>query len=201
MSLYLLFCVAQIPSSTLDTLLRTPHHNFFSLVRDPSQSQFDTEATNLLVRPFYSGFANWTSGDIREFIAKTFPETSSPSNLEPGQYALLDDRSAVDQTVRLAHSYSSLHMRNWEAMNADERARWEEECEEHPDAADDAWREWRVSFTDAEKLSTILSFEQDFTPKLYSEDFVAAHTDEQGVFHLEPASRDFLEHDISGCPS
>ncbi|KAI7495199.1 hypothetical protein KC367_g7533 [Hortaea werneckii] len=145
------------------------------------------EATNLPVRPFYSGFANWTSGDVREFIAKTLPETSSRSSLEPGQYALLDDPSAVDPTVRLTHSYSSLHTRDWEAMNVDERARWEEECEEHTDAADDAWREWRVSFTDAEKLSTILSFEQNFTSKLYSEYFVVVYTNEQGIFYLEPA--------------
>lgn len=79
-------------------------------------------------------------------------------------------------------------MRDPDTMTAD---RWGAECEEREDEPDDSWRGWRVSFEDANSLSTFLCFECDFTYKLYNDDFVAAYTDDKGFFHLTSAQKAF----------
>ncbi|KAH0350734.1 hypothetical protein KCU83_g4760, partial [Aureobasidium melanogenum] len=56
MSSFLLFCISQIPTSIIDTLLNTPRHNFFSLVRDSTQTTFDPLRTSPPVDPFISDF-------------------------------------------------------------------------------------------------------------------------------------------------
>jgi hypothetical protein len=73
-------------------------------------------------------------------------------------------------------------MRDMESMTDEEYVQWEAECEEYEDKEDDCWREWRVTFKDAERLEVFLCFEQDFTSKLYVDDFVATHTTTEGVF-------------------
>jgi len=74
-------------------------------------------------------------------------------------------------------------------MDEDERERWEQECEQvdDEDDEDDTWCEWRVSFQDAERLATIVSFEDDFTIKLYNREFVATHTNVDGILQLRSA--------------
>jgi hypothetical protein len=91
-------------------------------------------------------------------------------------------------------------MRDPETMTEDELEQWEAECDEHEDESDDSWREWRVEFKDAEPLSTILCFEEDFTVKLYNDDFVTTHTNSEGVFQLRAAYRAFsgTEYPIRG---
>ncbi|CAD0059400.1 unnamed protein product [Aureobasidium pullulans] len=189
MSSFLLFCVAQIPASTIDSLLQTPRHNFFSLVRESTQSTFDPFCTNPPVAPFNSDFSS--RDQIRAFLDDRLSVTPEASDLESCQYAILDERSATDQTIILAHSYSTLLMRDPETMTEDELEQWEAECDEHEDESDDSWREWRVEFKDAEPLSTILCFEEDFTVKLYNDDFVTTHTNSEGVFQLRAAYRAF----------
>lgn len=174
---------------TIDTLLQTPKHNFFSLVRASDQTVFDPWRTSPPVSPFYSDFRD--QEQIRDFVATHLGKTPSESDLAACQYAILDERSTIDQTVILAHSYSSLEMRDPDTMTEDELDRWDTECEGREDEPDDSWCEWRVRFEDAEPLSTFLCFECDFTVKLYNKDFVAAHTDDKGVFHLESAQRAF----------
>lgn len=212
MTSYLLFCTAQVPSAvrelispssnaaanrfqTIDALLQAPQHNFFSLVRHPTQSSFDLMYTEPPVAPFDSGFAGYTSPQIREFIAERLPETPPGSDLEPCQYALLDERSVATHSVVLGHSYSTLDMRDPDGMTEDELESWQREMDERDDAddddADDAWREWRVHFKDAERMSTKLSFEEDFTMQLYNDRFVAAYTDEDGIFDIASAFRAF----------
>ncbi|KAG9857884.1 hypothetical protein KCU98_g711, partial [Aureobasidium melanogenum] len=195
MSSFLLFCISQVPLPTIDALLQTPRHNFFSLIRDSNQSTLDLFCTPPPVSDFVSDFSD--REQIREFITKNLPEALSGSDLEPCQYALLDEHSAANQTVVLAHSYSSLQMRDPETMTEDELEAWDAECEEHEGEPDDSWREWRVSFKDAERLSTILCFEDDSTIKLYNDDFVATHTDSEGIFQLESAYRAMAEADDS----
>lgn len=179
---------------TIDTLLQTPKHNFFSLVHDSNQTTFDAFCTSPPIRPFVSDFQN--QEQIRNFVATNLENPPSGSDLEACQYALLDERSAADQTVILVHSYSSLWMRDPETMTEDELAEWDAECESREDEPDDSWREWRVSFENAESLSTYLCFECDFTVKLYNEDFVAAYTDDKGVFQLGSAKRAFEDSDL-----
>ncbi|KAM0715220.1 hypothetical protein Q7P37_009685 [Cladosporium fusiforme] len=60
------------------------------------------------------------------------------------------------------------------------------DCDEKIDdiGGHDAWQEWLVKLHDAYHLRTILTFESDFTPELYNEEYVAAHTDANGVFLL-----------------
>jgi hypothetical protein len=157
-------------------------HNFLSLVRDTTQSTFDSWCTEAPVAPFTSDFLN--RDQIRTFITEHIDPPPRSSDLEPCQYALLDERSALDQTVILAHSYSSRLTRDPGSMTDEEYVQWEAECDEYEDEEDDCWREWRVTFNDTESLSTFLCFEQDFTPKLYNDDFVATHTDAEGVFQL-----------------
>ena len=173
---------------TINKLLKTPRHNFLSLVLDPSQKSFDPNCTQPEVQPFETGFLGYTGAQIRDFIAYRLP-VNMPSDIEPCQYAILDQRSARDETVIIAHSYSTLQDRDPETMTEDERERWEEEYEEldEDDDETDAWCEWRVKFEDAERLSTIVSFEDDFTIKLYNPEFVAAHTDADGILHLRSA--------------
>jgi hypothetical protein len=158
------------------------------VVLDPSQPFFDLGNTQAVAEPFITGFLNYTGVQIRKFIADRLP-TDVSSNIEPCQYAILDQRSARDETVVLVHSYSTLQDRDPETMDEDERERWERECEQVDDEGDedDAWCEWRVSFQDAERLATIVSFEDDFTIKLYNNDFVAAHTSADGVLQLRSA--------------
>lgn len=137
--------------------------------------------------PFESGFRGHTSAQIRDFIAARLPETPEGSDLEPCQYALLDERSVDTESVVLGHSYSTLGMRDPEAMTEEELEAWQRELDELEDEVDDAWREWRVRFEDAERMSTRLGFEEDFTTKLYDERFVAAFAGEDGIFDLEAA--------------
>jgi hypothetical protein len=173
---------------TINKLLKTPRQNFLSLVLDPSQKPSNLECTQPEVQPFETGFLGYTGAQIRDFIANRLP-ADMPSNIEPCQYAILDQRSARDDTVIIAHSYSTLQDKDPEAMTEEERERWEQECEEvdEENDEDDAWFEWRVSFQDVERLATIVSFEDDFTIKLYNRDFVATHTNADGVLQLRSA--------------
>ncbi|KAI4787210.1 hypothetical protein E4T44_13702 [Aureobasidium sp. EXF-8845] len=180
MASFLLFCIGQVPVSTIDALLQTMQHNFLSLVRDTTQSTFDAWYTEAPVAPSTSDFLN--RDQIRTFITEHIDPPPKRSDLEPCQYAILDERSALDQTVILAHSYSSRLMRDTEAMTDEEYVQWEVEAEEYKDEEDDCWWEWRVTFKDAEDLEIFLCFEQDFTPKLYVDDFVARYTTAEGVF-------------------
>ncbi|KAI5203419.1 hypothetical protein E4T39_04240 [Aureobasidium subglaciale] len=188
MSSFLLFCISQVPSTIIDVLLQTPRHNFFSLVRDSGQSTLDPLCTPPPVGAFRSDFTD--REQIHYFIKTNLHATGS--DLEPCQYALLDEHSAANQTVVLAHSYSSLQMRDPESMTEEELKDWDAQCEEHEDDADDSWREWRVEFVDAERLPTILCFEGNFTIKLYDDDFVATHTDTEDGFQLDSAYRAFV---------
>jgi len=126
---------------------------------------------------------------IRTFLAEHLSVPPKGSDLESRQYAILDERSATDQTVILGHSYSSLLMRDPDTMTEDEADQWQFECDECEDEEDDSWREWRVRFEDADALSTILCFEGDLTPKVYNDEFVATYTDAEGVFQLRSAYR------------
>ncbi|KAH0359584.1 hypothetical protein KCU65_g9874, partial [Aureobasidium melanogenum] len=189
MSSCLLFCISQDPTSIIDTLLKIPRHNFFSLVRDSTQTIFDPRCTSPPVDPFVSDFQS--QEQICNFVATHLDDPPSGSDLEACQYAFLDQRSAIDRTVILAHSYSKIDMRDPENMTEDELHQWGAECEERMDEPDDSWREWRVRFEEAESLSTHLCFESDFAVKLYNDDFVAAHTDDKGIFQVDSARRAF----------
>ncbi|KAK6004832.1 hypothetical protein QM012_007611 [Aureobasidium pullulans] len=207
MASFLLFCVSQVPISviridthppslidgrqTINQLLQTPEHNFFSLVRNSTQTTFDSWCTPPPVHPYVSDFQD--REQIRSFIAAHLGEPPSNGDLEPCQYAVLDERSATDQTMILAHSYSAFHMRDPETMTDEECVQWEVECDERADEPDDSWRKWRVRFEDAGPLSTHLCFETDFTPKLYNDDLVAAHTDQTGVFQLTSAWKAYVD--------
>lgn len=169
---------------TINTLLSTHQHNFFSLVRNLTQSSFDTPCTSPPIPPFTSDFS--THDQIHDFL--TEKSSNLPADIETCQYAILDDRSVSDDTVILAHSYSSFQMRDADTMTEEEAEQWMRECEEEEEEGeDDGWREWRVRFEDAEKMATMLCFEGDFTVKLYSEEFVERYTGEDGVFGLRDA--------------
>ena len=158
------------------------------MVLDPSLPFFRLHCTQSVAEPFESGFLGYTETQIREFITNHLP-ANLPNDIEPCQYAILDQCSARDEIVVLAHSYSTLQDRDPETIDEHERERWEQECEQvaDEDGEDDAWCEWRVSFQDAERLATIVSFEDDFTIKLYNHDFVAAYTSADGVLQLRSA--------------
>lgn len=178
---------------TINRLLRTPRHNFYLLVRNASES-WDASSSTPPIATFETGFAGFTRDQIRSFVddrVSDAQEGHSGLELEPGQYTLLDEQSADDNTVVFGKAYSSLHDRDPETMTEDECEQWFAECEENPDASKDLWREYRVTFQEAEKLSTILSMEDDFTQKLYNDQFVAEHTDRTGVFRLARAQQAF----------
>jgi len=168
-----------------------PQHNFLSLVRDPSQPSFDPVCTNPPVAAFESGFLDFDREQIRGFIAERLPTTIQGTDPEPGQYALLDGRSDSDKTIVLGVALSSLHDRDPDVMTENELEQWQEECEENIDMPPDVWREYRVTFDEAEQLCTVLTIESDFTQKLYNDDFVASHTNAQGVFLVKEAWRAF----------
>ncbi|THY37884.1 hypothetical protein D6C97_10566 [Aureobasidium pullulans] len=178
MSTFLLFCLAQIPAS----------HNFFSLVRNSTQSFFDTPCTSPPIPPFISDIS--THDQIHDFLTQN--AAILPAGIETCQYAILDDRSVSDDTIILAHSYSSLQMRDPDTMTEEEAKQWMRDCEEDEEGEDDGWRAWRVRFEDAEKMATMLCFEGDFTVKLYSEEFVERYTGEDGVFGFQDARRAFV---------
>ncbi|KAI4716095.1 hypothetical protein E4T48_07699 [Aureobasidium sp. EXF-10727] len=194
MSSFLLFCSSEVPASIINTLLQAPKPNFFSLVYDTAQTTFDPICTSPPIATPVSEF--FDQEQIRQFIATHLSDPPAGSDLESCQYALLDERSASDQTVILAHSYSSLQMRDPETMSEDELEQWYAEYEELEGEPDDAWCEWRVAFENAEMLSTHLCFESEFTVKLYNEDFVAMHTDARGVFQKRSAYRTFAVSDL-----
>ncbi|KAF2484878.1 hypothetical protein BDY17DRAFT_92918 [Neohortaea acidophila] len=193
MATYLLFCTADIAPEVLDTLLSTPKHDSFSLVRNPEQSAFDLQPTKTPVAPFNTGFANWTSEQIRKFVTKHLPDTPNGSNLVPGVYALLDARGGRDGTIVIGHSYSPLLERDVDTMTEEEREEWEEAVESHDYDNDEdlEWWEWRVTFDDSWHLTTLLDFESDSTRLLYDRDFVASHTDANGVFQMTRAWKEF----------
>lgn len=118
------------------------------------------------MQPFETGFLGYDRDQIRTFIAERLPEPINGTDLEPGRYALLDQRSVEDRTVVLALACSSLYDRDPDIMTEDEREQWWAECEENPDEPNDMWREFRVTFDLADELSTVLTMESDFTQKL-----------------------------------
>jgi hypothetical protein len=180
---------------TVNALLETMQLNFLSLVRNSTQSEFDGVCTIPPIAPFTSDFLD--RDQIRTFLTDHISSPPVRSELWPCQYAILDERSAIDQTVILAHSYSSLLERDPDIMTEEEAEQWEADCEEYEDEENDSWREWRVAFRDAERLSVILCFEQDFTPKLYNEDFVATHTDVEGILQLRSAFQAFAGAELA----
>ncbi|CAD0093725.1 unnamed protein product [Aureobasidium mustum] len=186
MSSFLLFCIAQIPATTINTLLQAPEHNFFSLVREPAQPSFDPKCTEPPVQSFTTGFLDYSRKQTREFVVKRLPTAPEGTMLEPEQYALLDERSARDNTVVLGHAFSSVHDRDPDTMTEEEREQWERDTD--VDAPNDFWCEFRVKFEDADRMATVLTFPSDFTSKLFNEAFVEEHTD-QGVFLVARAQR------------
>jgi hypothetical protein len=106
--------------------------------------------------------------------------------LEPDQYAILDERSARDDTVVLGHAFSSLQDRDPDTMTEEDREQWEHDMD--VDAPNDFWREFRVRFEDADKMATVLTFPSDFTAKLHNDAFVEEHT-VRGVFLVTRAQR------------
>ncbi|THZ70853.1 hypothetical protein D6C84_10375 [Aureobasidium pullulans] len=126
-----------------------------------------------------------THDQIHDFLTEN--SSKLPADIESCQYAILDDRSVSDNTIILAHSYSSLQMGDPNTMTEEEAEQWMRDCEEDEEGEDDGWREWRVRFEDAEKMATMLCFEGDLTMKLYSEESVGSLTDEAGVFRLRDA--------------
>lgn len=173
---------------TIDTLLSTHQHCFFSLVRNLTQSSFDTPCTSPPIPPFISDIS--THDQIHDFLTEN--SSNLPAEIEYCQYAILDDRSVSDNTIILAHSYSRLQMRDADTMTEEEAEQWVRDCEEDEEGEDDGWREWRVRFEDAEKMATMLCFEGDFTVKLYSEEFVERYTGEDGVFGLRDAYNAYI---------
>jgi hypothetical protein len=109
--------------------------------------------------------------------------------VEPDMYALLDGRNIEgdENTVVLGIALSSMYDRDPEVMTEEKKDEWMLECDRYEDAPKDFWREFRVVFTEAEKLVTVLMFESDFTQKLYNDEFVAKYTDERGVFQVARA--------------
>ena len=214
MSSYLLFCIAQIPSAvsrgtnphrSARLLMNIRPSTLFSRPRDTASSPLSAirlsrtstcNAQSLQFRRLRPDSQDVPATRSRAFIADRLPAIPPRSNLEPCQYAMLDEHSARDKTVVIAHSYSSLSMRDPDDMTESELEEWTRACDELDDETDDSWREWRVSFDDAERLITVLSFESDFTPKLYNDEFVAAHTDDKGVFRYQPAFEDFAERAV-----
>jgi hypothetical protein len=178
---------------TINALLSTPEHNFFSLVRDPAQTTFDLRSTTPPIpSSFETGFLGYERTQIREFVAEE--NLSLPAKcswIVPDMYALLDEISLDgENTVVLGTALSSIHDRDPGAMTKDEKDQWILESDQH-DLIKDMWREFRVTFAEAEQLSTVLTFEKDFTQKLYNDAFVAKYTDERGVFHVARAQLAF----------
>nr|POE46221.1 hypothetical protein CFP56_73183 [Quercus suber] len=193
MSSFPLFCIAAIPLETINILLEIPRHNFYVLIRDTSSS-IDVLSSTPPVAPFETGFAGSSRERIRSFVDELVPNTQTGHpgmEVELGQYCLLDEQSMNDDTVVFGKACSSLLDRDPEAMTEDESEQWLIECEENPDALKDLWREYRVKFHEAESFSAILSMEDEFTQKLYNDQFVAEHTDAHGVFLVNRAQQAF----------
>ncbi|KAI4734011.1 hypothetical protein E4T50_15443 [Aureobasidium sp. EXF-12298] len=186
MSSFLLFCIAQVPAATINSLLQAPEHNFFSLVREPAQPSFDPRCTEPPIQSFTTGFSNYSREQIREFVTERLPTAPKGTMLEPDQYAVLDEQSTRDNTVVLGHAFSSLHDRDPDTMTEEEREQWERDID--VDAPNDSWCEFRVTFEDVDQMATVLTFPGDFTSKLYNKASVEEHTD-QGVFLVKRAQR------------
>lgn len=175
---------------TINALLQTPQPNFFSLVRHPNQTSFDFQRTDAPVAPFDSGFAGYTSIQIRDYLVGCDRQPIFGSELPPPRYALLDELSIASETVVLGHGYSTLGMRDPEFMTDDDYLAWEQEIEEHGEA-NDAWREWRVRFGDANFMAALLEGDVDLSPKLYNDTFVAQFTDADGIFDFDTARKTY----------
>lgn len=149
------------------------------MVHEPTQPSLDPRSTEPPVQSFTSGFLNYSREQIRKFVAERLPTAPKGTMLEPDQYALLDERSARDDTVILGRAFSSLHDCDPDTMTGEEREQWERDMD--TDAPNDLWREFRVRFEDADQMATVLTFPSDFTSKLHNGTFVEEHTD-HGVF-------------------
>lgn len=137
---------------------------------------------------FDSGFAGYSSAQIRAFVGDRIPEPLPGTNLAGGQYALLDEISIGTDTVVFGESYSTLGMHDPDLMTADEIEAWRWEIDEHGQPHD-AWREWRVLFRDAGWIIALLNFSADITPKFYNDAFVAQFTDADGIFDFDTARK------------
>lgn len=143
---------------------------------------------------FTSGFLDWTVPQIRTWVDAHIPETG---NLAPHSYVLVDARTARDHTVVLGPAYSTLHDRDAGDMTEDEYVQWEQQCEAHDGLRHDAWGEWRVRGEEAERMVVDLVEPNDFSPKLFRGDWVAAHTEAQGVFRRERAFEAMVARDLA----
>lgn len=59
------------------------------------------------------------------------------------------------------------------------------------------WREWHVSFQDAEEMVTELGLPTDFEPKLFNEETVSRYTDKRGEFKAQVAKEAWMKEQVA----
>lgn len=160
-------------------MLRTPKRNFYSLVRQPAQQSFEPRKTDPPVGEFVNGFAGYTVNQIREYVSAHEAQIEQQSsNLEAGQFAILDERSRLDNTVVLWMQLDS---------NLTQRRQADDTGDTVDEAGQDEWHSWRVKFEDSLQIATDLSMVMDSWPAYCRTDLVG----EDGVFDVKRAYQDF----------
>lgn len=152
----------------INSLLRAPERNFYSLVRDPSQTAFDRWQTVPPIDAFTSGFLGYSSAAIQAWLAIA-PQFAA--NNSGNAYAVLDERSASDLS-----SVVLWYRVPWtDLVPAQERA--------GRGLGNATWRAWRTTFTGAEQLAISLSMVPVMRPVLCRSDLVR----EDGIFDYDRA--------------
>lgn len=159
--------------------------NSWSLIRDPSQDEFDPKTTGPL-DPFHSGFLASTIDDLKAYL-KALPDEHQET-IATSTFVVLDERSPRDQTVAVHH---------WTRETPDD-------VDESLDFDDwpviESWKEWRVTFEDAALVASRL--ENNVFDRIKKEGGFSGkggeHVDAEGVLRHPPLKMkefDFLDDD------
>jgi len=164
---------------TINILLNTPKRNFYSLVRDPAQASYDDWQTKIPVPDFPNGFLEYTASQLQEYVTSHRAQIERAGNLEVGQFAVLDERSATDGTVVL-----------WKELEKDlmKEEGQEEESESGEEGDGKVWRQWRVKFENSERIATDLDMTMEMWPVYCRDDLVG----EDDVFNVKRAVEIFV---------
>ncbi|OOF90922.1 hypothetical protein ASPCADRAFT_518814 [Aspergillus carbonarius ITEM 5010] len=174
MSVFFLFCTADMPASMLNDFMDQFRHyhsddcpNFFCVVRTPDQTDFDPWGTEIPMSDFSTGFQNATDAELRLFARNKISQLRDKGRrgqLDDNWIAIMDERSRWDGTVIMQFN-KKLSM--WTQVLEDA----EEPFEIPGDtdiSGDDIWWKWRVPFAGAPQLFNSVDCGDPVMIRLYS---------------------------------
>lgn len=145
--------------------------NCWTLIKNPEQTDIDGNGTPLPITPYKTGYKDASVDTLTSDVRRRVPEYVGL--LTPRTFAILDERSARDQTVLLVHEFETMPDDGLEEDGG------EEENEEN---LQKEWKQFRVNFVGSwEMMAQLEEAEETFLEAPPTED----DYDENGVYQVQ----------------